>query len=177
MLTHKRTRRGLGRQPPRPSQTVPQGAGYTVEQVCRWTGAKPQTLLYWVRTGLVRASVRHTGRRRTPVLFAFADLLRVGVIQELRARARVPLQRIRKALRYLDTKLPAEYRELFELGSALPKDLRKGSVYLDVSGEDIVIRRGQEALSAVRRPGQLVLVWVDLAAVRRELAAKADARV
>ena len=152
-----------------------QQTGYTVEQVCRWTGAKPQTLLYWVRTGLVRASVRHTRRQRQALLFAFPDLLRAGVIQELRARARVPLQRIRTALRYLDEKLPAEYRELFDLGSALPKDLREGAVYLDVSGEDIVIRRGKEALSAVRRPGQLVLVWVDLAAVRRELAAKVGA--
>jgi hypothetical protein len=66
----------------------------------------------------------------------------------------------------------AEYRELFTLGAALPRDLREGAVYLDVSREDIVIRRGQEALSAVRRPGQRVLVWVDLAAVRRELVAK-----
>ncbi len=152
-----------------------QQTGYTVEQVYRWTGVNAQTLLYWVRTGLVRASVRHPGRQRQALLLAFADLLRAGVIQELRARARVPLQRIRKALRYLDEQLPAEYRELFDLGSALPTDLREGAVYLDVSGEDIVIRRGHEALSAVRHPGQLVLVWVDLAAVRRELAAKVGA--
>lgn len=147
--------------------------GYTVGQVSRWTGAKPQNILYWVRTGLVKASVRHTGRQRQPVLFAFEDCLRIGIIQELRARYGTPVRRIRRALEYLDRRLPPEYRSLLTLGAALPRDLRAGAVYLDVSGDDIhIVRGGREAESAVQRPGQKVILWVNLAAVRSDLEAK-----
>jgi DNA-binding transcriptional MerR regulator len=148
---------------------------YTVQQASEFTGADYHNILYWVRTGLVKAS-RSPGRQpkqRHRVLFDFTDLLEIGIIQELRDRG-APVQRIRKALDYLKS-LGPEYVSLFHLGAALPKELREQAVYLDVSGDDIhVYHSDREVLSAVQARGQRVIhaLIVDVKRFREDLEAK-----
>ncbi len=149
--------------------------GYSAEQVSRLTGADYHNILYWLRSGLIRASLspHRQPKPRHPVRFSFTDLLEIGIIQELRERG-APVQRIRKALDYLK-RLGPEYTSLFHLGAALPKELRRKAVYLDVSGDDLrVYHSDKEVLSAVKHRGQTVIhaLIIDVKRFKEELEAK-----
>jgi DNA-binding transcriptional MerR regulator len=113
-------------------------------------------------------------RQRHRALFSFDDVLEVSIIEGLRRRG-APVKRIRRALDYLKKQGEA-YVSLFRLGAALPRELRKGALYLDVSGDDILIHRGQaQVFSAAKARGQHCFVFalvVDVAGVRRQLEEK-----
>lgn len=64
--------------------------------VCRLARISPRTLDYWVRTGLVRPSVRPSSGRRVPRLWSVSDAVEVRTIKALRDSG-CPLQRVRKA--------------------------------------------------------------------------------
>lgn len=76
--------------------------GYSAVQASELTGADYHNILYWLRSGLIRAG--HTPNRkpkpRHPIRFAFPDLVEIGIIQELRERS-TPVHRIQLALDYL----------------------------------------------------------------------------
>jgi DNA-binding transcriptional MerR regulator/predicted RNase H-like HicB family nuclease len=74
--------------------------GFGVAAVLRLTGISYRNLDYWARTGLVRASIRAAGGRGTRRLYAFEDLVALRVVKQLRG-AGIPLQAIRRAVRYL----------------------------------------------------------------------------
>jgi DNA-binding transcriptional MerR regulator len=64
--------------------------------ICRLAGVNRSTLDYWVRTGLVRPSLRaEPGRRRTR-LWTIQDAVVVRAVVELRASG-CPLQQVRRA--------------------------------------------------------------------------------
>lgn len=69
--------------------------------VSRLAGVNPSTLDYWVRTRLVRPSVRPEPGKRRPRLWAVRDVILVRTITELRASG-CPLQRVRAACRQLE---------------------------------------------------------------------------
>lgn len=150
-------------------------SGYTARDVEEITGASYANVLYWLRTGLISAgeSPGRQSRQRHEARFSFNDVLEVSVIVALRKRG-APVKRIRKALNYLKRQGP-EFVSLFHLGAALPPELRKGAVYLDVSGDDIhIYRSGREAFSAVRARGQQLLIYALMVDVRRMRAALED---
>lgn len=74
--------------------------GYGVAAVLRLTGVSYRNLDYWATTGLVRSSIRSAAGKGTRRVYAFEDLVALRVVKMLRD-AGVPLQAIRRAVRYL----------------------------------------------------------------------------
>ncbi len=137
------------------------GEGYSAKTAAGVTGADYYNILYWVRTGLIKASVQYVGKQKAPVLFSFWDLLEIKIIQNLREGDRrekkAPIQRIRKALNYLRS-LGEEYMDALRLEALVPG---AGGIYLDVTGDDIQAYFNEhQVISAVKAQGQTLLVNV-----------------
>ena len=130
--------------------------GYSPTIASKLVGVNYNTILYWVRTGLVRASVRYESKQWTPVLFSFSDLLELKFIQSLRDKG-APTRRIRKALSFLRRTL--KKHDFMDL-------------YLDVTNDDIHVYTGTDGIvSAVKNQGQLLLINVSM--LRNEIEEKA----
>ena len=130
--------------------------GYSPTVAAKLTGLNYNTILYWVRTNLVRASVQYESKQWTPVLFSFNDLLELKFIKTLREKG-APTRRIRKALNFL--RKEAKNKPLTDL-------------YLDVTTDDIhVLVSPDKILSAVKSQGQLLLINVTV--LRNEIEEKA----
>jgi DNA-binding transcriptional MerR regulator len=74
--------------------------GFGVAAVLRLTDISYRNLDYWARTGLVRSSIRQAAGKGTRRVYAFEDLVALRVVRRLRDVG-VPLQSIRRAVRYL----------------------------------------------------------------------------
>lgn len=130
--------------------------GYSPTLASKLLGINYNTILYWVRTKLVRASIRYESKQWTPVLFSFDDLLELKFIQSLREKG-APTRRIRRALTFLRKRA---------------KSLPLTDVYLDVTTDDIQLRVGtDQILSAVQSQGQLLLI--NVTRLRAEIEEKA----
>lgn len=128
--------------------------GFGVSAVLRLTGVSYRKLDYWARTGLVRSSIRQAQGRGSRRVYAFEDLVALRLVRQLR-NAGIPLQAIRRAVRYLQAHsakplstlaLIADGRKIL----ALTADPRK---MIDATAE-----------------GQ-VLIAIDVAPIRRRLEA------
>lgn len=75
--------------------------GFRVPEVCRIVGISYRQLDYWARTELVTPSIRDAHGSGTQRLYSFQDLVTLRVIKRL-LDAGVSLQRVRKAVEYLD---------------------------------------------------------------------------
>lgn len=74
--------------------------GFGVAAVLKLTGVSYRNLDYWARTGLVRSSIRQAHGKGSRRVYAFEDLVALRLVRKLR-HAGVPLQAIRRAVRYL----------------------------------------------------------------------------
>ncbi len=74
--------------------------GFGVAAVLTLTGASYRMLDYWARTSLVRSSIRQAAGKGTRRVYAFEDLVALRLVRRLRD-AGIPLQAIRRAVRYL----------------------------------------------------------------------------
>ncbi len=72
----------------------------STKQVAALAGASVRQVGYWADTGLVRPSGKSASGKGTRRLFTFIDLVAIKTIAGLRER-RCPLQKVRKAIRYL----------------------------------------------------------------------------
>ena len=130
--------------------------GYSPTVAAKLTGLNYNTILYWVRTNLVKASVQYESKQWVPVLFSFNDLLELKFIKTLREKG-APTRRIRKALNYLRK----------ETKSRAITDL-----FLDVTTDDIhILVTPDKILSAVKSQGQLLLINVGI--LKNEIEEKA----
>jgi DNA-binding transcriptional MerR regulator/predicted RNase H-like HicB family nuclease len=77
-----------------------QRSGFGVAAVLKLTGITYRNLDYWARTGLVRSSIKQASGRGSRRVYAFEDLVALRMVRRLRD-AGVPLQAIRRAVRYL----------------------------------------------------------------------------
>lgn len=78
--------------------------GFTLQTVCRLTGVSSGKLKYWRHTGLISPSQLMVGkvfRRR----YSFMDLVQIKTTRMLREKG-ISLQKIRKCLEFLKTKIP-----------------------------------------------------------------------
>lgn len=75
----------------------------TTPTVATLTGATQRQLRYWAQTGLIRPSAKQTGHR----LYTFLDIVAIRTIVALLDKG-CPLQRIRKAVRHLQTQFRGE---------------------------------------------------------------------
>ena len=133
-----------------------QPQGYSPTLASKLLGINYNTILYWVRTKLVRASVRYESKQWTPVLFSFNDLLELKFIQSLREKG-APTRRIRKALNFLRKR-----------GKGMPP----ADFYLDVTTDDIqIVASPDQILSAVKNQGQLLLI--NISRLKSEIEEKA----
>lgn len=154
---------------------------YTVREAARIAGADYHNILYWLRTGLITCtgSPQREKKQRHRALFSFTDVLEIAVIQELQKRG-APTKRIRKALDTLKRCGP-EYMSLFHLGAALPPEMRRKAVYLDVTEDDIMIHEGKDrAMSAVKNRCQMIIVhtlMLDFKRIKKDLEERLAAAV
>lgn len=128
--------------------------GFGVAAVLKLTGITYRNLDYWARTGLVRSSIKQASGRGSRRVYAFADLVALRVVRQLR-EAGVPLQSIRRAVRYLQARAERPLGTL-----ALIADGKKILALTDDP------RRMIDATSE----GQVV-VAIDVAPIRRRLEA------
>jgi DNA-binding transcriptional MerR regulator/predicted RNase H-like HicB family nuclease len=135
-----------------PKKTERQGFG--VAAVLRLTGVSYRNLDYWARTGLVRASIRAAGGKGSRRVYAFQDLVALRLVKQLRG-AGIPLQAIRRAVKYLQAHADAPLSRL-----ALVADGRRVLARTDDP------RRMVEATAA----GQVV-ISVDVSPIRTSLQA------
>lgn len=126
--------------------------GFGVAAVLRLTGVSYRNLDYWASTGLVRSSIRPAAGKGTRRVYAFEDLVALRLVRKLR-EAGIPLQAIRRAVRYLQAHVDRPLTTL-----ALVAD---GKRILTLTEEP---RRMVDATSE----GQVVIA-VDVAPIRRRL--------
>ena len=121
--------------------------------VARLANVNRSTLDYWVRTGLVRPSLRKSPGRRKTRLWSVQDAVVVRTIASLRASG-APLQRVRSAVKHLqqlwDGLQPDSH--LVWDGSDIQYVTEWGAV------ESMVVRPGQQVLQVVALP---VGHWAD----------------
>lgn len=115
--------------------------------VCRLTGVNRSTLDYWVRTGLVRPSVRPEPGRRRVRLWTVKDVISVRTVAELRASG-CSLQKVRLACEELDNKWHGLRADtvLFWDGRDVLRIGRQGAV------ESLLKRPQQQVLRLVALP-------------------------
>lgn len=83
----------------KPNGTLPLGRGlYLQSRAARMTQVSSRSLFYWSKTYLVEPHIH--GRNGGPPVYSYNDLLATRAVVRLRA-ANMPLQRIRKAIKYL----------------------------------------------------------------------------
>jgi DNA-binding transcriptional MerR regulator/predicted RNase H-like HicB family nuclease len=128
--------------------------GFGVSAVLELTGISYRNLDYWATTGLVRSSIRPAAGKGTRRVYAFEDLVALRLVKQLRD-AGVPLQAIRRAVRYLQAHADRPLTTLALLADgrrilALTDDPRK---MIDATSE-----------------GQVVIA-IDVAPIRRRLEA------
>jgi DNA-binding transcriptional MerR regulator len=121
-------------------------ASLETPSVCALAGVKPQTLDYWVRTGLVVPSVRASAGRRVPRLWSVQDVVIVRAVKALRD-AGCPLATVRRVKRLVEENWG--------------QDLTATVMFWD--GRDVLVMRPSgEVESMLLRPGQQVLHLVVL---------------
>ncbi len=119
--------------------------GFSTAQVERLTHIGAKTLHFWDRTGFLSPSVlgaHGTGSRR---IYSFRDLVALRVAAQLRD-AGISLQSLRKVVSAL--------REMHGLEHPLAE------TYLVTNGHDVFERRGDEVMSVLRAPGQVMFTFV-----------------
>jgi DNA-binding transcriptional MerR regulator len=82
------------------SDILMERTGFGVAAVLRLTHVSYRNLDYWARTGLVRSSIRQAAGKGSRRVYGFEDLVALRLVGTLR-QAGIPLQAIRRAVRYL----------------------------------------------------------------------------
>ncbi len=111
-----------------------------VSKIC---GLTKRQLDYWDRTHFIKPSVREAAGYGSARLYSFTDLIQLRVVKILKDKG-VSLQKIKKALRYLNKHMPDIDKPLVDLRFC-------------TDGETIFVitRKNSEIIDAVRN-GQLV---------------------
>lgn len=120
----------------------------------RLTNVSYRNLDYWARTGLVRSSVKQAAGKGSRRVYAFEDLVALRLVGRLR-QAGIPLQAIRRAVRYLQAHA---HKPLSTLGL-----IADGKRILATSDDP-------QAMIDATAEGQ-VLIAIDVAPIRRRLEA------
>jgi DNA-binding transcriptional MerR regulator len=120
--------------------------GFTPRQVTRLTGVPYSTLNLWAKKGLILPSIAAGEGSGSERVYSFSDLIALKVALELR-KAGVTTRSLAKVVQFL--------RENEDLEKPLSE------ARLVVSGRDVlVVRNGQQLVSALSKPGQSCLSFV-----------------
>lgn len=80
--------------------------GYGSRFITETFGIPNSALHYWDRTNLLKPSIRPASGKGTRRLYSFRDLVQLLVVARLSRQMGLPLQRIRKCLRFLRREFP-----------------------------------------------------------------------
>jgi DNA-binding transcriptional MerR regulator/predicted RNase H-like HicB family nuclease len=128
--------------------------GFGVAAALRLTGISYRNLDYWATTGLVRSSIRSAAGKGTRRVYAFEDLVALRLVKRLRG-AGIPLQAIRRAVRYLQAHIDRPLNRI-----ALVADGRR------------VLAMTDDPARMIEATGEgQVVISVDVAPIRRHLEA------
>ncbi len=119
--------------------------GFSTVQVERLTGIGAKTLHFWDRSGFLSPSLvaaHGTGSRR---IYSFRDLVALRVAAQLRD-AGISLQSLRKVMSAL--------REMHGLEQPLAE------TYLVTNGHDVFEKHGEDVMSVLRQPDQVMFSFV-----------------
>lgn len=119
--------------------------GFSVSQVERLTGVNRKTLHFWDHSGFLSPSIvqaHGTGSRR---IYSFRDVVALRVTAQLRETG-ISLQSLRMVVDRLRTMHGLEHP--------------LAETYLVTNGHDVFERRGDEVMSVLRAPGQVMFAFV-----------------
>ena len=133
------------------------GEAFNTQQTAGIVGATLRKVRYWDKTGVVKPSFSPAQGRGSSRLYSYTDLLALKTVAQFREEG-VSLQRIRRCVRFLRTRLPDVSRPL-------------GFCQLISVGESLYLAEDEQTLiDTVKRPGQSVFrKLVDIAAIDRQL--------
>jgi DNA-binding transcriptional MerR regulator len=137
--------------------------GFPTPIAAKLTGVSMGNLDKWYRTGFLIPSVADAPSRGVSRVYGFRDLVAIRVVLELRDQG-ISLQSLRRVVEYLCSR-----KGLTSTSEAL------ASSTLISDGEDVYEVEGDARISALRRPGQRMLLMVPLGELVTELRAKARA--
>ena len=126
--------------------------GYSARSSAEIVGITYRQLDYWARTDLVRPSLADaegSGSRRQ---YSYRDLLELKAIKTL-LDAGIRLERVRRVFEFLHETLDEDVVE----------------VNLVISGDSVLVRRGEDEVIDLLRKGQGVLNILPLAGVKEDL--------
>lgn len=126
--------------------------GYSARSSAEIVGITYRQLDYWARTNLVRPSLADaegSGSRRR---YSYRDLLELKAIKTL-LDAGIRLERVRRVFEFLHETLDEDVVE----------------VNLVISGDSVLVRRGEDEVIDLLRKGQGVLNILPLAGVKGDL--------
>ena len=126
--------------------------GYSARSSAEIVGITYRQLDYWARTDLVRPSLADaegSGSRRQ---YSYRDLLELKAIKTL-LDAGIRLERVRRVFEFLHETLDEDVVE----------------VNLVISGDSVLVRRGEDEIIDLLRKGQGVLNILPLAGVKEDL--------
>jgi DNA-binding transcriptional MerR regulator len=128
---------------------------YAAHTVLAVTGLTKRQLNYWITAGLITPSIERATSRGTGNRFSFTDIVALRTCSTLR-HAGMSLQALRRV---------AEYLHNHSEGATF------ANTWLTSDGVDVFERRGDDMISALRRPGQAVITtfMVDLGTISTEV--------
>jgi DNA-binding transcriptional MerR regulator len=139
------------------------GEGFPTPIAAKLTGVSIDNLDKWYRTGFLVPSVADAPSRGVSRIYGFRDLVAIRVVLELREQG-ISLQSLRRVVEYLRSR-----KGLTSASEAL------ASSTLISDGQDVYEIEGDARISALRRPGQRMLLMFPLGELVTELRAKARA--
>jgi len=135
--------------------------GFAIEVAASLGGVTRDMLANWDRTGFLLPSVA-AKRRGVARRYSFRDVVAIRVVGELRAKG-ITHQALRKVVEYLCART----------GLSPTEAIAATNIVTD--GHDLYEVNGDVSVSALRRPGQRMLLVVPLDELVTELQAKARA--
>lgn len=126
--------------------------GYSATRSAEIVGISYRQLDYWARTDLVRPSLADAAGSGSRRLYSYRDLLELKAIKTL-LDAGIRLERVRRVFEFLHETLDEDVVQ----------------VNLVISGDSVLVRRGEDEIIDLLRKGQGVLNILPLAGVKGDL--------
>lgn len=139
------------------------GEGFPTPIAAKLTGVTIGNLDKWYRTGFLVPSIADAPSRGVSRVYGFRDLVAIRVVLELREQG-ISLQSLRLVVEYLRSRK----------GLTSASELLASSTLIS-DGRDVYTVEENKPISALRRPGQRLLLMVPLGELVTELRAKTRA--
>lgn len=138
--------------------------GFPTPTAATLSGVSPKTLENWDHRGFLKPSIKSARGHGHARVYSFRDLIAIRVADELRAQG-IEVHKLRRVVEYL------RQRKGLELTAS---DVLANTMLIS-DGHDLYEVEGDVTVSALRRPGQLVVMIVPLGEIVTEILSEARA--